>query len=402
MAQNLALNDDSSLKILVCGKAGVGKSALINSLFGHEVCRVNDPGMENGSLQAGTKKVTERKATLHSVGINVFDSPGLQDGGGSDDEYLEAMYEKCKDVDLVLYCIKMTTDRFGNDEMKSLELFTKKFGPDFWKRCVLVMTRANAVHIPPTLRTNKQKREYHRNRYNNMLKTIREELQKQGVSDTIRDNIPACAVGRIESGEVFEDNEDIDRKIWYVSDKVKPELEEAVKVEFLTEFWLTCVERMSTGPRWNLIKCTEHRLKPSENTTEILQAKRIFEEMKNKLENAFRRRTNTAEHTAQHGAYLKLIPLDERFDLKANKDHYERLVSMEKEDMKIFTAANFGVTVGGGAVGAAGGAATGAVIGSVVPVVGTAVGGLVGGIIGGVGGLGLGAIGAGIRSWWRS
>ena len=97
----------------MCGKTGVGKSALINSVVGSEVCKENDPGCEGGHLGAGTLKVSETKINIDNVFVSICDSPGLQDGTKHEDDYLQDMYDKCKDANLILYCMEMTTSRFS-------------------------------------------------------------------------------------------------------------------------------------------------------------------------------------------------------------------------------------------------------------------------------------------------
>lgn len=153
------------LQILVCGKAGVGKSTLINSFFGCTAVEVNDPGLEGGHMSSGTTKVESHRLQLGKIPVDLFDSPGME---CSEDpnvmkEYLQDIYENCKDVDLFLYCFDMTSDRFTTADTKTLEKFNKHFGENFWKRCVLVLTKANLVRIP---RKEKGKeREYHQRRY---------------------------------------------------------------------------------------------------------------------------------------------------------------------------------------------------------------------------------------------
>ena len=51
--------------------------------------------------------------------VDIFDSPGLEcDADGPDviEEYLQEIYEKCKGVDLFLYCLDMTSARFTRDD----------------------------------------------------------------------------------------------------------------------------------------------------------------------------------------------------------------------------------------------------------------------------------------------
>ena len=52
--------------------------------------------------------------------------------GSGDVKYLEDMYSKCKDVDLVLYCMVMTECCFTPAEDRAMDLNTKRFGPKIW------------------------------------------------------------------------------------------------------------------------------------------------------------------------------------------------------------------------------------------------------------------------------
>ena len=273
---------EKPLKILVCGKTGVGKFTLTNSFFGHEVCRVKDPRWEGGDLRAGTTQVESRKFQLGKIPVDIFDSPGLQSDEDPSvmEEYLQDIYEKCKDVDLFLYCFDMTSDRFTRDDITTLEKFNKRFGESFWKRCVLVLTKANLVYIPR--REKGKEREYHQRRYQTMLSKFREELGKLGVSYSIRNAIPACAAGLaycdVEEGvDVPDEIMDEGRFIWYPSDKAEPSDR---PVDFLVELWSICIQRTPAGAsRDKLMNCNDtiFTKKPIQESKDVLRAKEEYE-----------------------------------------------------------------------------------------------------------------------------
>ena len=245
------------LEFLLCGRTGVGKSSLINSLIGSEVCEVGDPTGKTGFKKC-TTTVSKTVANINGVTVSIFDSPGLQDGTNSDEEYLEDMYSKCKDVDLVIYCIDMTVPRYTEDEIRATQLMTNKFGTDFWNRCVLVLTKANNVRVPP--REKKSKREYHIRLYNGHKTQFSEQLIDQGVPKDVAKGIPAVAAGCFDP-EIPDDDPDNERFIWYVSDKAKSSDE---RIDFLKELWLTCFDRTSTiSTQHNFMRATaRQRFKP--------------------------------------------------------------------------------------------------------------------------------------------
>ena len=228
------------LKFLVCGKAGVGKSSLINSLAGYEVCRVNDPGLTDGHLSAGTKlnKVT---ITIDNSKIDIYESPGLQDGTASESVgYLNDMYQQCKDVDLFLYCVDMTSARFGTDDIEALGLITKTFGENIWSRCLLVMTKANMVSLPASVKRKGEERDYHRRLYNNLLNTFRRHLTALGVPNS--DYTPACAAGLCNKEY---------RYIWYVSDKEK---KSERPMDFLDPLWDMCRDTIENRHKYTTVR----------------------------------------------------------------------------------------------------------------------------------------------------
>ena len=269
-----------TLKILVCGKTGVGKSTLINSFFRRKVVEVNDPGSEGGDLSAGTTKVESYRLRLGETAVDIFDSPGLQSDEEPSDigQHLQEIYEKCKDVDFFLYCFDMTSDRFLRDDITTLEKFNKRFGESFWKRCVLVLTKANLVYIPR--REKGKEREYHQRRYQAVLSKFREELGKLGVSYSIRNAIPACAAG-LAYCDVEEEVDDEERFVWYPSDKAEPSDR---PVDFLGELWSICIQRTPAGAsRRTLMKYSE-TVCANRESYEVLERMRRGREMMRMLE----------------------------------------------------------------------------------------------------------------------
>ena len=265
------------ISFLLCGRTGVGKTSLISSLIGMEVY----PGTRSPDrpFQRSTTKVSKAVVNVGGVRVNIFESaPDLQDGTvDCDEEYLDDMYSKCKDVDIVIYCVDMTVPRYTHDEIRSTQLITNKFGVDFWNHCILVLTKANNVRVPSKER--KSKLNYHQCLYKNHLARFREQLVGQDVPRNIADCIPAVAAGICAPvGDDEEDNGDDDERfIWYVSDKTEPPAA-GTKMDFLKELWITCFERTKkVMTRDNFMRATlQQRFKLSEGDS---QEKRRFHQL---------------------------------------------------------------------------------------------------------------------------
>ena len=190
--------------------------------------------------------VSEIKANIDNVFVTIYESSGLQDGTADEERYLQDMYDKCKDVNLVLYCMEMTTSRYtAAAEIRATQLITKKFEPEFWNRCVLVMTKANMVRIPPSQKG--KEREYHQRLYNNFMKKFYGQLTEQGVSTAIANQLPGVAAG------IIQPEDDEERYIWYPSNKAKPSDK---PVDFLSELWVTCFERIDSESQAKYLRAT--------------------------------------------------------------------------------------------------------------------------------------------------
>jgi predicted GTPase len=127
------------LKILIAGKTGQGKSALVNGLIGHEIAK------EGAKVDRCTEEVTEYSMNLEGIRVTVFDSPGLQYCMEIDKDYatVRSMKERCQQLSLVVYCTKMTNHRFSHYDRNAMRTLTQTFGEGFWEHSVIALTFAN-------------------------------------------------------------------------------------------------------------------------------------------------------------------------------------------------------------------------------------------------------------------
>ena len=138
-------NEKSEMTVVTLGETGVGKSTLLNGLFG-----VNE-FKEGHTLDPGTIQVDTHQYVRVGVLVTVHDCPGLLDGTGKEPTYLNDVKTKTrKGVDLVLYCISMKESRahliddpVDKSKKSAVTIITETFGHDIWKHTIFVLTYAN-------------------------------------------------------------------------------------------------------------------------------------------------------------------------------------------------------------------------------------------------------------------
>ena len=130
--------------ILVIGRTGVGKSTLINNLLGKEVARVGH------TLQSETPVVYPYEDLVEGVPIVVYDTPGLGDVKGKEDErkHLEMMKDFLtrKKIHLVVYCFQLNETIVTSSLIGALRKY-HEIGVD-WNHSVIALTFADALYVP--------------------------------------------------------------------------------------------------------------------------------------------------------------------------------------------------------------------------------------------------------------
>ena len=233
---------EKKAKILVCGKTGIGKSTLLNTMLGQQVFEVGGPDEYN--LDPVTLEVTSVHTRIQNFNLEIFDSPGLQDGARIDDKYLRDMHKKCENVDLVLYGVEMTLTRWCKEDEATIELLTQTFGVDLWKKAILVLTKAN-MHLRAESESSVDMKNFCQKTFETLKGRFQAQLIQEGVSQEVINNIPAVAAGSA-----------MDRHLPYVSEQV---IEENVQIyqDYLLELWVQCFERLSGCQRKLFINETE-------------------------------------------------------------------------------------------------------------------------------------------------
>ena len=224
------------IEILITGRTGAGKSTLVNSLVGKPVAEVGN------RLEAKTKNVTGYRLTAEEgVEVVVWDSPGLQDGSGNEEEYLAELKEKCSNVDIVIYCIKLAATRsdlgsveIAQNDFSAIQKLTVTFGPNWWKHSIFVMTHANALEAMLKVKPDVERR------FNARLKDwkgrIHAALLAAGVSMEVKANVNVVPAGHVK----------------------KPHLPGAQY--WLSRLWFVFMNEMKERARPKLIKMNAKRL----------------------------------------------------------------------------------------------------------------------------------------------
>lgn len=135
-AKNKALNEKEKCNIIICGASGVGKSTLINAIFGEEV-------VEAGAGRPVTQHL--EKVIIPEKGICLWDTKGIEAENyqgtmaSLESEFSQAIDNAKDDSDIPhigWVCIKASSDRVEDRDLTLIRLLTKREIPT-----VVVFTR---------------------------------------------------------------------------------------------------------------------------------------------------------------------------------------------------------------------------------------------------------------------
>ena len=140
----------SSLKFVVSGKMGVGKSSLINGLIGKSLAKeAQSPLTVTAEIKGYKLKIeTTDRSVDKTVNVEIMDCPGLGDPVNDEEANLSEISKHCRDTDLLIYCLDMR-GRMTLADTTGMKEFTQRVGPDVWKNAMFVLTFANEA-VPST------------------------------------------------------------------------------------------------------------------------------------------------------------------------------------------------------------------------------------------------------------
>ena len=78
------------------------------------------------------------------VSIRVYDTPGFGSNKKENKKYIKEIRKNCELVDVIFLCIRMD-DQLRVEDQETITLLAKEFGVKFWKKTLIVFTRANMV-----------------------------------------------------------------------------------------------------------------------------------------------------------------------------------------------------------------------------------------------------------------
>ena len=196
----------NDILIVIIGRVGMGKSSLLNSLFGAKIVP------EGGSFRAVTKHVTVKDYVVNGITVKLVDTPGFGYlGGDPTDKVMEQIAENIpgrgENVALVLYCLSMQ-ERLNTTDGEIAKCITERYQEKLWENTVFALTYANRVTMPrdasPGGEVNHDEHLALVAYFNNLVAEFTDGIRTILLHDTceldqtIADGVPVLPVGYVE------------------------------------------------------------------------------------------------------------------------------------------------------------------------------------------------------------
>ncbi|XP_060887022.1 GTPase IMAP family member 7-like isoform X2 [Labrus mixtus] len=139
---------DGSMRLVILGKTGSGKSSLVNTIFGEDMCKINHTSKsETSECKAATKCVDGKSLTL-------IDTPGFFDTDMSEDdlkpEILRCIVESAPGPHAFLIVFKV--DKFTKHEQEVITKIKEYFSEEAFKFATVVFTHGDQLQEGQTIK----------------------------------------------------------------------------------------------------------------------------------------------------------------------------------------------------------------------------------------------------------
>ena len=187
------VGNNPSLRIVVVGEMGVGKTTLVKSLF-------EDP-VQSHTVVERTVEVDPHTFEIDSpsgypIEVTVTDTPGTDAlvGVGSkanSKQFVKEVSPSIAEANIILYCLRMD-DYVKEKDVEIIRFLLKEFGARMWAKVVIVLTCANKVvfEIPE---------EYKQQIFDDKFKSIQKDLcramQQAGINEAVAKATAICVAG---------------------------------------------------------------------------------------------------------------------------------------------------------------------------------------------------------------
>ena len=246
-------DESNSINILV---TGTGKSALINSIIGKDIAEEGD------TLKPQTTEIEHTIENVGNVKVQVWDSPGLQDGTKAEGKYIKLIKESCSEYDLIVYVIRMSQARILKDgpDCRAMQILStpEVFGPNMWHNTIIVLTFANISEAMAHFQIDASKpspieakvQEQLKATYDSAVSAIQSILiESVCLSKKLANSIPIAPAGYKKDSPTLPkcDCKIMDGKRFY----------------WLSNLWLAALRVTKLDAQPAMIKLNEHRLAES-------------------------------------------------------------------------------------------------------------------------------------------
>lgn len=180
-----------TLKILITGQVGIGKTSVLNGIFLSET--------DNSRVVRTDETDIKYNLNLNGVDVTVYDIPGLNNPEVKDEDILQEMARVTQEqVDLIILCFNMR-GRVTKADVEIIKKLTTSFdragpGVTIWKNTMCILTFANEVAQPPSS-TEDSASNFHKS-LKEFDKVIRDHICREtGIGPIAAQEIPIIPAG---------------------------------------------------------------------------------------------------------------------------------------------------------------------------------------------------------------